>query len=45
MQVNKPNKPVDISKLTKNELNDFINQFDVIFSDCDGKIKILKNFL
>lgn len=33
-----PKKPIDIGEnFDKNEFEDWINSFDVVLSDCDGK--------
>lgn len=41
-------KSINLNLLTKSEIEQFFNQFDVICSDCDGKLsKTLKteNFI
>lgn len=34
--------PIDISKLNEAEFREWVDSFDVVVSDCDGKAQILK---
>lgn len=34
--------PANLSKHSKEQLEQFFDQFDVIFTDCDGKKKVIK---
>lgn len=36
-----PKLPIDIESLDKEALQEWINSFDVVLSDCDGQLKLI----